>query len=180
MTPNLVLVGLPGCGKSTLGRLVASRCRRRFIDTDAEVERRAGRPVAEIWAAEGEPAFREWEARVVASIVPWEGAVVATGGGVLLREDNRRRLREGGFVVWLRVPLAVLERRTARSAARPLLTGGDRLDVLRALEAQREPLYREAADVVLDLADAHPSVNAAAIAALWEEATAHAPRLAGG
>lgn len=178
MTPNLVLVGMPGCGKTTLGRRVAARCRRPFLDTDAEVERLTGKRVADLWAEEGEAAFRDWEARVVRAVSPWSGTVVATGGGTLLREENRERLRQGGFVVWLRVPMAVLERRTARSAARPLLARGDRAAVLRSLEEEREPVYREFADVALDLADAHPAVNAAAIAALWEEAALHAPRLA--
>lgn len=141
-TRNLVLVGMPGCGKSTVGKILAEHLGRELLDTDELAARAAGRPVPEIINAEGEAAFREIEARAVADAGKQSGKIIATGGGAVLRADNRDALRQNAAVVYLRRPLAELA-----TSGRPLSRGGDALAEL--LHA-REPLYRECADFTVD------------------------------
>jgi shikimate kinase len=153
---HVVLVGMMGSGKTTVGRALARRLHRPFVDSDAKVEGRTGRTVREIFEAEGEPAFRRHE-RValldaVASPVP---AVIAAAGGVVLDPANRVSLRSAGTVVWLRAPVAVLGRRVASGDHRPLLRD-DPEAVLARLGLEREPLYLEVADHVIDVDDLPP------------------------
>ncbi len=109
---GLVLIGYRGSGKSTVGKIIADRLDRPFRDTDLEIETRSGRSIATIFAEEGEPSFRDWEERTLTELAgEFPDAVLATGGGVVLREANRRRIRDFGFVAWLQAPPEELARR---------------------------------------------------------------------
>jgi shikimate kinase len=154
---NVFLVGMPGCGKSTVGRLLANSLGQKFVDSDEEIVRRNGVEIATIFEIEGEAGFREREAAVLNDVTQSSSIVLATGGGVILREDNRRILRSRGLVVYLRASLDVLAARTAKKfgssgmpSKRPLLEGPNRRGTLEALLMVREPLYEATAHVVID------------------------------
>jgi shikimate kinase len=141
------LVGMPGSGKSTVGRELAGRLGVPFVDLDAEIERTAGVSVSEIFAAEGEAGFRAREAKALLDAAQHDPSVVACGGGVVLEPANRITLRNTGTCVYLDVPLARLRERVPPSSDRPLVRReGD----LEELLAAREPLYREFAANVVD------------------------------
>jgi shikimate kinase len=147
---HVVLVGMMGSGKTTVGRRVAAVLGRPFADSDEIIEARTGRTVAEIFAAEGEPAFRGIETDVLAEcLAATEPTVIAAAGGVVLEAENRRRLVGAGTVVWLKVPVGTLVVRVAGSTHRPLLDG-DPEGVLAELSEAREALYLEVADLTLD------------------------------
>ncbi len=135
---NVVLVGMPGCGKSTVGRLLAQRLDKAFLDTDTLVEETAGRRIPDVIVSEGEAAFRDREQQAVEEAGQQLSRVIATGGGAILREVNRRAMRQNAQVVFLERPLEKLA-----TAGRPLSKGGAALS---ELYAQRLPLYREVAD----------------------------------
>ncbi len=139
---NLVLVGMPGCGKSTVGRMLAERLNRPFVDLDEVVAGQAGKTVPEIFAQEGEAAFRRMEAAAASETGKQKGLVIACGGGAILTAENRAALRQNGRVYWLQRAIGQLE-----TSGRPLSTG---LDALFALARQREPLYRLASDCIID------------------------------
>ena len=147
---NLFLVGLPGAGKTTLGRTLARRLDKTFVDADAELEARSGVTIATIFEIEGEDAFRDREEAVLASLAERTGVVVATGGGVVIREANRRCLKANGTVLYVHAEPRTVWERTRRSVHRPLLNTPDRLGRLTELYAQRDPLYREVADIVVE------------------------------
>ncbi len=149
--PHLVLVGMMGAGKTTVGRRVATLLGRPLLDSDQMIEARTGRTVREIFEAEGEPAFRALEtAALVDALAEPEPLVIAAAGGVLLREENRDALRRSfAKVVWLRADPAVLADRATRGQHRPLLDG-DPVAAMQRLLPEREPLYRAAADLVVD------------------------------
>jgi shikimate kinase len=156
VSSHLVLVGMMGSGKTTVGRRVAARLGRRLRDSDAEVEARTGRTVREIFESDGEAAFRAEEARALADALgDPEPAVVAAAGGVVLDPRNRTRLKEGGTVVWLDARPEALARRVSAGGHRPLL-GDDPLAALRRLDAERRPLYAEVADHVVSVEDRRP------------------------
>jgi shikimate kinase len=141
------LVGMPGSGKSTVGKELAGRLGVPFVDLDVEIERREGRSVTDIFEAEGEAGFRAREARELLDASTHDPAVIACGGGVVLEPANRITLRNTGTCVFLDVPLDVLESRVRPDADRPLIrTAGD----LERILAEREPLYREFAAHVVD------------------------------
>ncbi|MFZ5814476.1 MAG: shikimate kinase [Bacillota bacterium] len=146
---NIVLIGLMGSGKSAVGRLLADRLGRPFVDTDALIEAEAGLPIPELFAREGEEGFREREARVIAAVAARRGLVIATGGGAVLRPENRAALRASGLVVWLYAPPEALYHRAKAQGVerRPLLAGTDPLERLRALAAERAGAYEAAAHV---------------------------------
>jgi shikimate kinase len=153
------LVGMPGSGKSTVGPELAARLGVPFVELDAEVQRAAGRTVAEIFQQDGEARFRELEAAALSEAATRDPSVVSCGGGVVLEPANRVTLRATGEVVFLSVPLEVLASRVRPAAERPLIrAAGD----LERLFAQREPLYREFAAHVVD-ASGPPEEVAAAI-----------------
>lgn len=168
---NIILIGLMGAGKSAVGRSLAERLGRPFIDTDALVEEQAGRPIPAIFAEEGEEGFRRREAAVIASLRERDGLVVATGGGAVLRPENRAALRSSGVVVWLEAaPEVLLERAAAQGVkTRPLLTGGDPLERLRRLAAERDAAYRETAHMRVRTDDAAVDEVVARILAMMEE-----------
>lgn len=146
---HLVLVGLMGAGKSSVGKVCAERLGRAWVDTDDLAAVLAGRPFAEIWA-EGEEVFRDWERRAVADAARSPTPlVISCGGGVLLDPENRRLLRADGVVVWLRATPETLAARVGTGAGRPLLAG-DPLEALGRLSALRSPAYEASADVIVD------------------------------
>jgi len=139
---NLVLIGMSGTGKSRVGRLVAERLRWRFLDTDLEIERRAGRSVQEIFAADGEERFRTLEREVIAKIAQRSGAVISTGGGAVLDPGNREVLFAGNLVICLEASAEQIAARLARTRIRrPLLAGDDPLGAIQALKERRAPIY---------------------------------------
>lgn len=147
---NLYLVGPMGSGKTTLGKRAAKRLGLEFIDCDHEIERRTGASVTLIFDVEGEEGFRNRETDLLKELSGRSGLLVATGGGAILREQNRRLMRASGFVVWLRTSIAHQVTRLGRDRSRPLLQTPDRERLLRELAAERNPLYTEAADLVFD------------------------------
>ncbi len=147
---NLFLVGLPGAGKSTLGRQLARRLGRSFIDADAELERKLGVTIPTIFEIEGEASFRDREEAVLAEVAAFSNIVLATGGGVVIRPSNRERLKLNGTVVYLHALPETLRERTRRSRHRPLLNAADPVARLAELYALRDPLYREVAATVVE------------------------------
>ena len=147
---NLFLVGLPGAGKSTLGRQLARRLSKTFVDADAELERKLGVTIPTIFEIEGEASFRDREETALAEIAALSNIVLATGGGVVIRTANRERLRMNGTVVYLHALPETLRERTRRSRQRPLLNTTDPLARLAELYAARDPLYREVAESVVE------------------------------
>src|SRR5437879_11494299 len=147
---NLFLIGMPGSGKSTLGRLLAKRLDKRFYDADVELERRLGVSIAVIFELEGEPVFRDREEAVIAEYVENINAVLATGGGAVLRTANRERLKQNGTVLYLHATPETLWERTRRSRHRPLLQAADPQARLNELYVFRDPVYREVADIVVE------------------------------
>jgi shikimate kinase len=163
---HIVLVGMMGSGKTSVGRRVAGQLGWPFVDTDRLVEEAAGCSVAEVFATEGEEGFRRREAEAVAGALAAETpAVIAFGGGAVLDAANRSAAREAALVAWLQAPAAELSRRVAASpAARPLLSGSGSPEVVLAdLAREREQAYREAAHVVIDTAGRTSSQVASAV-----------------
>jgi shikimate kinase len=151
---NLTLIGYRATGKTTLARLLAERLGWDWIDADVEIERRAGKPIARIFAEEGEPAFRDLEAAVTADLCQRSRLVLAAGGGAPMRPENRRNMRAAGKVVWLRAQPETIHRRMASDVTtadrRPNLTAQGGLEEIVQLLAKREPVYRESADLEID------------------------------
>jgi shikimate kinase len=158
MPRSLVLVGLPGSGKSTVGRSLAKRLRLSFVDSDHVIEQRIGCSIRDFFAREGEARFRDEEQQALADIAAGPPCVLATGGGAVLREANRKLLRQAGHVIYLRSTPEELWRRLRRDTNRPLLQVSDPLAKLREMFAERDPLYREIAEFVIDTG--RPSVAA--------------------
>ena len=169
MGEHLLLVGMMGSGKTTTARTVAERLGRPCVDTDEEIERRAGATVRDIFSSEGEAAFRRREADVLGSALASEvPSVVSVGGGAVLDAANRVALRASGTVVWLRARPDTLARRVGNADDRPLLgrvTGDDRRRELARIDEARRALYEEVATVTVDVDDLGPSAVADAVAA---------------
>ncbi|MEM9254238.1 MAG: shikimate kinase AroK [Pseudomonadota bacterium] len=153
---RVFLVGPMGAGKSTIGKHLAQHLKLQFVDSDTEIEARTGADIPWIFDVEGEAGFRQREQQVIAEMTEWEDIVLATGGGVVLHSDNRRNLASRGFVIYLYASVDEQVRRTRRDRRRPLLQGGDPEVILRDLMAERDPLYREIADHVIDTDDCSP------------------------
>lgn len=147
---KVILVGMPGCGKSTVGRSLARRLGLPFVDADTVVEERIGCSIRDYFEYRGEAAFRDIEEQVIDELTQGPASVLATGGGVVLREANRQRLHERGTVIYLRSSVDRLYRRLRRDTKRPLLQVDDPLARLRDLFNTRDPLYRAAAHFVID------------------------------
>jgi shikimate kinase len=165
---GLALVGYRGTGKSTVGQILAERLNRPFLDADLELEARAGRSIASIFAEDGEPAFRAREARTLQVLVRGHpAAVLATGGGVVLRPANRRLLRRFGFVAWLKADPAELALRLhadrASGKERPALTTAGLIAEIAAVLEHRAALYREVADAEVETEGRTPDEVAGAI-----------------
>ena len=147
---SLILVGMMGAGKTTVGRLLARRLKRDFFDADEEIERRCGVRIPVIFDIEGEAGFRARETQVIAELCALDNAVLATGGGAVLAEENRRRIATRGTVVYLHARAAHLWQRVRHHRNRPLLATADPQKRLEDLYAERDPLYRDVADLVID------------------------------
>lgn len=139
-----------GAGKTTVGRQLAKRLARPFFDSDHEIVERTGVPIPTIFEIEGEEGFRRREVQTIHELTESAGIVMATGGGVVLNPENRRRLHDTGWVVYLNVPPALLFERTRHDRNRPLLHVADPLVKLEELHALRDPLYRETAHIIVD------------------------------
>jgi shikimate kinase len=147
---RVFLVGPMGAGKTTIGKYLAEHLKLQFADTDSEIEDRTGADIPWIFDVEGEEGFRDREQQVVAEMTEWDGVVIATGGGVVMRPENRRALAGRGYVINLYATVEEQVRRTRRDRRRPLLQGGEPEQVLRSLMAERDPLYREIADHIIE------------------------------
>ncbi|OGQ83932.1 MAG: hypothetical protein A2289_26005 [Deltaproteobacteria bacterium RIFOXYA12_FULL_58_15] len=145
---SLVLVGVRGSGKSTVGAMLAERLNLEFVDLDAAVEQQAGKSITAIFADEGEPAFRALESRVLANLADDVIRVVATGGGVVVSAENRRALALVGETVWLRVSPEQAVQRVQSSTHRPKLTELPPLEEAQKIANEREPYYEEVAEAV--------------------------------
>lgn len=163
MTERILLIGMMGSGKTSVGRQLAARLGWAQIDSDQQVEQATGRTVAEIFATDGEAAFRRQEREALAGALAREvPAVVSVAGGAVLDPDNRRAIAGAGTVVWLRAGLDTLTRRVGDGTTRPLLAG-DPAGVLARLLPEREPLYAGLADLVLDVDGRQPDELVAVI-----------------
>jgi shikimate kinase / 3-dehydroquinate synthase len=147
---NIFLVGLMGSGKSTVGKALAKKLNKRFIDSDHEIEVRTGTSISMIFEVEGEAAFRQREVDVIRDLTAQDGIVLATGGGAVLSPESRRYLHSRGTVIYLRASIHSILHRTRNDHSRPLLRTADPRKKLEELEAQRDPLYREVAHVTID------------------------------
>ncbi len=161
MSPAVVLVGVPGSGKTTVGQALAEQLDLAFDDTDQMIERRAGRSVSDIFVQSGEEAFRDLEHDVVAEALASHSGVLALGGGAVMDANSRALLIEVP-TVWLKVDTDTAVRRVGLNAPRPVLLGNVR-GQLKALTAQREPLYTEVATIDVDTTDREPAQIAAEI-----------------
>jgi shikimate kinase len=150
VSDNIFLVGLMGAGKTTVGKMLAAEFAKTFQDTDREIEKRTGVKISLIFEIEGEAGFRAREAQVVDQLTQLSNVVLATGGGAVLDAGSRKHLAERGVVVYLRGQPRDLRHRTRYDKSRPLLQHTDPLTRLQSLYEQRDPLYREIADIVVD------------------------------
>jgi shikimate kinase len=151
-TRLVVLVGMMGAGKSTIGRRLAARLNLPFVDADTEIEAAAGMTIPEIFEVHGEPHFRDGEARVIARLLEAGPAVLATGGGSFMREETRRRIGEKAVSIWLKADPDVIMRRVKRRADRPLLQTVDPAATVSRLISEREPTYQHA-DITISSRD---------------------------
>ena len=140
---SIVLIGMMGAGKSSVGRRLAKALNLPFVDADAEIEKAAGMSISDIFAKHGEPEFRSGERRVVARLLDEQPAVIATGGGAWMDEGTRDKVRARGIAVWLKADVDVLLKRVKKRGGRPLLKTGDPETVLHNLLVVREPLYAQ-------------------------------------
>lgn len=151
---NLVLIGYRGTGKSTVARLLAATLGWERVDTDELIEQATGREIREIFATDGEAAFRDLESQAIKGCAGRRRTVIATGGGAVLRPENRHALRESGRLVWLTAPPSVIIGRLREdpgtASRRPPLTSADGLDEILRVLAEREPVYRSCADLTID------------------------------
>lgn len=141
---SVVLVGMMGAGKSTIGRRLAARLRLPFVDADNEIEAAAGMPIPEIFELHGEPHFRDGEARVISRLLDGGSGVIATGGGAVMRDETRERIRRQAVSIWLKADAEVIMRRVKRRADRPLLKTADPAATIERLIGEREPFYQQA------------------------------------
>ena len=149
---SVVLVGMMGAGKSSVGRRLAARLGIPFVDADVEIEKAAGMTIAEIFSAHGEDYFRAGEMRVIARLLESGPQVLATGGGAFMSAETRSAIRAKGLSVWLRATIDVLVRRVKRRGDRPLLKTSDPVETLRQLMDERYPIYAES-DVIVESRD---------------------------
>ena len=141
---SIVLVGMMGAGKSTIGRRLSARLGMPFLDADAEIEAAAGMSIPDIFESRGEPDFRDGEARVIARLLDSGPAVLATGGGAFMRQETRDRIRDKAVSIWLKAEAEIIMRRVKRRSDRPLLQTADPESTVERLISEREPVYQQA------------------------------------
>jgi shikimate kinase len=163
---SIILVGMMGAGKTSVGRRLSQRLGLPFVDADTEIERAAGMSIPEIFAVHGEPYFRAGERRVVSRLLDGGPQVLATGGGAWINAETRARVRESGIAVWLKADFDVLMRRVRKRSNRPLLKTEDPEATMRALIAERYPIYGEADITILSRDAPHDIVVDEILAAL--------------
>ena len=146
---NLVLVGMMGSGKTTMGKLLAKHLGKTFADSDEEIQKRTGVTIQHIFDVEGEVGFRQREAVAIGELVQNDNTVLATGGGAILLEQNRVMLQQNGIIIYLKTGVSDLFQRTRHDRNRPLLQTGDPHAKLAELHQQRDPLYEQVADIVI-------------------------------
>ncbi len=149
---NIILIGLMGAGKTSVGRQLARMIEMPFTDADAEIARAAGCSIPDIFSLYGEAAFREGERRVIGRLMNEGPMVLATGGGAFMDEETRTAIRQNGISVWLRASIDTLVRRIGRRHGRPMLTGGDTRVILEGLAELRHPVFIEA-DIIVNSTD---------------------------
>ena len=163
---SIVLVGLMGAGKSTIGRRLAQKLDLAFVDADAEIEQAAGKSVQDIFRDHGEVSFREGERRVIARLLESGPQVLATGGGAFMTEETRNNISRRGIAVWLKADIALLMKRVRRRDNRPLLKADNPEEVMQTLIEQRYPVYSQA-DIIVESRDVpHSSIVSDVIRAL--------------
>ncbi len=163
---NIILIGFMGSGKSSVGRFVAQRLGFQFLDTDALIVEREGLEISQIFALHGEAYFRDSETRTLESLASYSRCVISTGGGIVLREENRVILRELGLVVLLTAREEVIFERVNRTRKRPLLRTENPRETVARLLAERQPIYESTAQCVIDTSDlSRDEVSEAVIAA---------------
>jgi shikimate kinase len=166
---SIVLVGMMGAGKSTVGRRLSARLRLPFLDADSEIElAHAGMTIPEIFAAHGEPYFRDGEARVIARLLDGGPTVLATGGGAFMREETRNRIRDKAVSIWLKADADIIMRRVKRRADRPLLQTADPAATIGRLLGEREPVYRHADITIWSRDVPHEKIVDECVAALHD------------
>jgi shikimate kinase len=177
---SIVLVGLMGAGKSTIGRRLAQKLDLAFVDADAEIEQAAGKSVQDIFRDHGEASFREGERRVIARLLESGPQVLATGGGAFMTEETRNNISRRGIAVWLKADIALLMKRVRRRDNRPLLKADNPEEVMQTLIEQRYPVYSQA-DIIVESRDVpHSSIVSDVIRALaaYQRARKAAERIA--
>ena len=179
--PAIVLIGLMGVGKSSVGRRLAARLGLPFLDADAEIEKAAGRTIEEIFEIHGEAHFRKGERRVIARLLSGPAQVLATGGGAFLDPETRALIHERGISIWLEAELDLLVARVSRRPDRPLLKKGDPRTILAKLIAERYPIYAEA-DLKVEVNDEPIEATVERVAealAAYRKGTQASPRQSG-
>jgi shikimate kinase len=166
LAQTVTLIGLPGAGKTTIGRQIARRLDAKFVDTDALIEKELGCKIVDFFAKHGEAAFRDAEQTFLTRALAIDGGVVSTGGGIVIRDANRSELRDRSKVVYLHTVPEELVGRMRHDRSRPLLQGVDPLKKLRELYAERDPLYRQTAHFVVEIG--RPSVAMAVSTVLMQ------------
>ncbi len=150
MKNNIALIGFMGTGKNSIGNLLAKKLDKKFVDTDALIEKLAGKPISKIFEEDGENKFRELEADIIKKVAEMENVVTACGGGVVLNQTNVARLRKNSKIILLTAsPKIILERVKNGKRVRPLLKGSNKLDKIKQLLSSREPLYKMSADYTI-------------------------------
>ena len=150
VSENIYLIGPMGAGKSSIGKQLASKTKKEFLDSDSEIEQRTGAKIDLIFEIEGESGFRKREVQIISELTELNNIVLATGGGAVLMEQNRRNLKTRGTVIYLKAAPELLMKRTEKDKSRPLLQTGNRLQKIKELMEVRGPLYEEIADMIID------------------------------
>lgn len=166
---NIVLIGMRGSGKTSVGSLLAEKLGRRFIEMDEMISEKAGMSIAEIAARYGWPEFRKIEAEVTRTVAAMDNAVNATGGGVVTSEENVRELKRTGKLVWLRAELETLRKRIQNDPPRPSLTGRPPAEDMAETFAQRQPIYERSADFIVETDNATPPAVADEITRIFSQ-----------
>jgi shikimate kinase len=166
---SVVLVGMMGAGKSTIGRRLSVRLGLPFFDADTEIEAAAGMSIPDIFESRGEADFRDGEVRVIARLLDGGPAVIATGGGAVMRQETRDRIRDKAVSIWLKVDTDVIMRRVKRRSDRPLLQTADPEATVERLITEREPVYRQADVMVWSRDVPHEKILDECIGALYEK-----------